>query len=107
WAILEDVDTEELRNSADFLRSSCGNCVIFFVSKKGDKLSTLLAISKHLTKELSAKEMIKDVGAVLGGGGGGREDLAQGGGTKVEAIDMAVERLRKLLYNKVFTEVKQ
>ena len=107
WAILEDVDAEELRNSADLIRNSCGSCVIFLVSKKGDKLSTLIAISKNLTKELSAKEMIKDVGAILGGGGGGREDLAQGGGTKVEAIDMAVERLRKLLYNKVFTEVKQ
>lgn len=105
WAIFEDVDADDLRGSADAIRNSCGNCVIFLVSKKGDKLSTLLALSKNLTKKLSAKEMIKDIGALLGGGGGGREDLAQGGGTKVEAISKAVERLKELIYNSTFAEV--
>ncbi|SNZ16383.1 alanine--tRNA ligase [Hydrogenobacter hydrogenophilus] len=105
WAIFEDVDVDDLRGSADAIRNSCGNCVIFLVSKKGDKLSTLLALSKNLTKKLSAKEMIKDIGALLGGGGGGREDLAQGGGTKVEAISKAVDRLKELIYNSTFAEV--
>jgi len=36
----------------------------------------------------------KEIGKEIGGGGGGRPDMAQGGGTKVDGVERAVERLR-------------
>ena len=105
WGFFEDIDTEDLRSTADRIRSSSENCVVFFITKKGERLSTLLALSKNLVPKLSAKEMIKEVGKVLGGGGGGREDLAQGGGTNLQAVGKAIERLKDLIYTNKFTEV--
>ncbi|MCS7285152.1 MAG: DHHA1 domain-containing protein, partial [Hydrogenobacter thermophilus] len=105
WGFFEDIDTEDLRSTADRIRSSSENCVVFFITKKGERLSTLLALSKNLVPKLSAKEMIKEVGKVLGGGGGGREDLAQGGGTNLQAVGKAIERLKDLIYISRFTEV--
>ncbi|WP_340696045.1 alanine--tRNA ligase [Hydrogenobacter thermophilus] len=107
WGVFEDTNAEDLRAMADIIRNSCQNCVVFFVSKREGKISTLLAISKSLTSKFSAKEMIKEVGMVIGGGGGGRDDLAQGGGTNTQAIDKAVERLKELIYINRFTEVKE
>lgn len=107
WGVFEDTNVEDLRATADIIRNSCQNCVVFFVSKRESKISTLLAISKNLTSKFSAKEMIKEVGKVIGGGGGGRDDLAQGGGTNTQAIDKAVERLKELVYINKFTEVKE
>ncbi|MEZ0361821.1 MAG: alanine--tRNA ligase [Hydrogenobacter sp.] len=107
WGVFEDTNAEDLRVMADIIRNSCQNCVVFFVSKREGKISTLLAISKSLTSKFSAKEMIKEVGMVIGGGGGGRDDLAQGGGTNTQAIDKAVERLKELIYINRFTEVKE
>ncbi len=105
WGVFEDVDADSLRVMADNIRSSCNNCVVFFVSKRAEKLSTLLALSKPLKDKLSAREIIKEVGALLGGSGGGRDDLAQGGGTKPEAIGNAIEKIREIIYINTLTEV--
>ncbi|MFN3813385.1 MAG: alanine--tRNA ligase [Aquificaceae bacterium] len=105
WGMFEDVDTDSLRIMADSIRSSCNNCIVFFASKRDRKLSTLLAVSSSLKDKFPAKGIIKELGALLGGSGGGRDDLAQGGGTKPEALRNAVEKLREIIYINTFTEV--
>ena len=59
----------------------------------------MLAITKEIADKdkLNACKLIKEIGKELGGGGGGRPDMAQGGGTRVERVEKAVERLRKLI----------
>ena len=58
-----------------------------------------MAITKEIAdkEKLNAGKLIKEIGKEIGGGGGGRPDMAQGGGTKVEGIERAVERLRTVL----------
>ncbi len=94
---LEGVEADLLRELADQYRQGRTKTVIFLASKREGKLSTLVALSKDLVGKLSAKELIKEVGKVLGGGGGGREDLAQGGGTKPESFEKALELLKEKL----------
>ena len=97
WGILEEVSQNELRNLADSLRQKTGRDVVFLISLQGDKLSTVLALSKGLESRIKANELIKEVGKVLGGGGGGRPDMAQGGGSDVKGVDKAVKILREKL----------
>ncbi|WP_448587678.1 alanine--tRNA ligase [Thermocrinis sp.] len=97
YGMLEGLDGGILREISDQLRQNKRKVVVFLVSRREDKLSTILALSKDLTGTFSAKELIKEVGKVLGGGGGGREDLAQGGGTKPENFEKAVQTLREKL----------
>ena len=54
----------------------------------------MIAVEKTLTSKFSAVEMVNEVSAILGGkGGGGRPDMAQGGGTDVGALEPALADL--------------
>ena len=99
WGTFEGVSMEELRNLADTLRQKHKPAVVYLVNKQGKKLQTVLAITKEIAdkEKLNAGKLIKEIGKEIGGGGGGRPDMAQGGGTKVEGIERAVERLRTVL----------
>ena len=89
----------ELRNLADVLRQKHKPAVVFLVNNQGEKLQTLLAITKEIAdkEKLNAGKLIREIGKELGGGGGGRPDMAQGGGAKIEELQKAVERLRTTL----------
>jgi len=100
WGRFKDVDVDELRNLADVLRQRTGRSVVFLASEKEGKVSTVVAVSKEITDKVKASELIKDVGRAIKGGGGGRPDMAQGGGSYVEgvgeAVKIIVERLKSL-----------
>ncbi len=96
WCEFSDVDIENLRSLADSLRNK-EQSLVFFAIKKDEKLSTLVAVSKDLSKVMQAKELIKEVGKVVGGGGGGQEEMAQGGGTKPQMLQKAVDRIKEII----------
>ncbi len=100
WGTFEGVPMEELRNLADVLRQKHKPAVVFLVNKQGEKLQTVLAITKEIAdkEKLNAGKLIREIGKELGGGGGGRPDMAQGGGTIIEGLQKAVERLKNTIY---------
>ncbi len=97
WGVLEDIPQGSLRNLADILRHKTGNDVVFLVSRKDDKLTTVLAVSKEISDRVRADDLIKIAGREIGGGGGGRPDMAQGGGTKPENVERAVKIIKERL----------
>jgi len=97
WGVFKDLEVGELRNLADMLRNKTGKDVVFLVSEKDHRLSTILALSKGISDRLSANDLIKEVGRALGGGGGGRRDMAQGGGTNRKGVDEALKIIRERL----------
>ncbi|MCD6389395.1 MAG: hypothetical protein J7L69_08280, partial [Desulfobulbaceae bacterium] len=54
-------------------------------------VSLLAIVSKDLTKRVQAGKIIKEVAAMVGGGGGGRPDMAQAGGVMVDKLPAALE----------------
>jgi len=66
---------------ADAIRVKLGSGVVFLISEDGGKVNILAAVTKDLTKRFSAGELIKRVAPIIGGRGGGKEDLAQAGGS--------------------------
>ena len=74
-------DPKELRAMADAIRVKLGSGVVFLISEDGGKVNILAAVTKDLTKRFSAGELIKRVAPIIGGRGGGKEDLAQAGGS--------------------------
>ncbi|EDP76452.1 alanine--tRNA ligase [Hydrogenivirga sp. 128-5-R1-1] len=97
WGKFKGVGAEELRNLADMLRHKTGKDVVFLLSEKDGKLSTVVAVSKETTDRVKANQLIKELGRALKGGGGGREDLAQGGGSNPGGFEEAVKILRNRL----------
>jgi len=52
----------------------------------------VVSVTKDLVERVKANEFIKKIAPLIGGGGGGRPDFAQAGGTKPEKLDQALNR---------------
>ena len=59
----------------------------------GDKISLVAGVTKDLTEKVRAGDVMKEFAGRVGGKGGGRPDMAQGGGTDVSALEPALADL--------------
>jgi alanyl-tRNA synthetase len=96
-ARVDGLDAEGLRSVADTLRDRLGSGVVCIGSVMDGKVSLIAAVTKDLTKRFPAGRIIQEVAQVVGGRGGGRPDLAQGGGAEPDKLDGAL----KLVYDLV------
>lgn len=95
---LDSLSAAELRHTADALKQKLKQSVIILFSSEESKVNVLVALSKDLSESaLDAKEIIQKIVRQFEGSGGGRKDLAQGGGKNPEKIKEVIENLPKLL----------
>ena len=91
---LEANSREELRRISDELRSKAKRAVWLLVCQNGNKAHLLVGLSTDLkNRELDAREILTGIAGFVGGSGGGRKDLAEGGGPDIEAVDRNWEKL--------------
>jgi len=90
---LQDVDPKSLRETVEKLRDKLGNAVVVLAAVADGRVSLVAGVSKELTSKLKAGDMIRELSAKVSGKGGGRPDMAQGGGTDVEALPEALQSL--------------
>ena len=96
-AKLEGFGGKELAEVADVIRNKAGSAVVMLVGLKDGKASLLIALTKDLTDRLKAGDLIREVAPILGGKGGGRPDLAQGGVKDLSNLDSAYAKFRELV----------
>jgi alanyl-tRNA synthetase len=70
---------------------------IFLAGRKDDRVALVAAVPKVLTSRFQADKIVREVATLMGGKGGGRPELAQGGGTGSDRIAEALARARQLL----------
>ncbi|CAM5790276.1 alanine--tRNA ligase [Castellaniella caeni] len=87
---LNGVDPKALRGMMDQLKSKLSNAVILLAAVTDDKISLVAGVSAELTSRVKAGDLVGAVAAQVGGKGGGRPDMAMGGGSDVAALDGAV-----------------
>ena len=87
---LEGADAKSLRDSVDQLKNKLGTAVVMLAAVEGDKVSLVAGVTQDVTDRLKAGELMRHVATQVGGKGGGRPDMAQGGGTDVAALDAAL-----------------
>ena len=87
---VNDVSQANLRLLADEYRSQLGSGVVVLGMKTDGKVSLITAITKDLTSRLNAGKIVKEIAAVVEGGGGGRADLAEAGGKNPEKLAEAL-----------------
>jgi alanyl-tRNA synthetase len=74
--------------------------VILLASVKEEKVSLLAMVAKDLTGRFHAGEILKEVASVIGGTGGGRPEMAQGGGKEVGRLDEALAKAWEFIKTK-------
>ena len=89
-ARLDGLDAEGLRSVVDTLRERMSSGVICLGSSIDGKVTLVASVSKDLTKRFPAGKLVQEVAPMVGGKGGGRPDLAQGGGTDSSRLDEAL-----------------
>nr|WP_296265243.1 alanine--tRNA ligase [uncultured Merdimonas sp.] len=97
-AKVEDVDMNGLRELGDQLKEKLGEGVVVLASAAGGKVSLMaMATEGAVGKGAHAGNLIKAVAGLVGGGGGGRPNMAQAGGKNPEGIDAAIAKVPEVL----------
>ncbi|MBI3149425.1 MAG: alanine--tRNA ligase [Betaproteobacteria bacterium] len=89
-AQLEGADAKTLRETLDQLKNKLKSAAIVLASSEGGKVTLIAGVTQDLTSKVKAGELVGFVAAQVGGKGGGRPDMAQGGGTDVGALPQAL-----------------
>jgi len=88
---VEAADRDALLSTMDQLKNKLGSAVILLAAVDGEVISLVAGVSKDLTSKFKAGDLMKAVSGMVGGKGGGRPDMAQGGGSDVGALPQALE----------------
>ncbi len=89
-ARLDGQDGKALLALVDQLKNKLGHAVILLGSEYEGKVVLVAGVTKDLSSQLKAGDLMKQAAAAVGGKGGGRPDMAQGGGVDVAALDQAL-----------------
>ncbi|KMN19489.1 alanine--tRNA ligase [Pseudomonas weihenstephanensis] len=89
-ARLDGQDGKALLALVDQLKNKLGRAVILLGGVYEDKVVLVAGVTKDLTGQLKAGDLMKQAAAAVGGKGGGRPDMAQGGGVDAAALDAAL-----------------
>jgi alanyl-tRNA synthetase len=89
-AQVEGLDRQQMRALADTLRNKWKSAVIVLASTEAGAVSIVSAVTKDLTGRIQAGKLVGSVAQAVGGKGGGRPDMAEGGGKDPSALPQAL-----------------
>jgi alanyl-tRNA synthetase len=89
-ARVDGMDRQQMRSLADSLRNQWKSAVVVLASAGDDGVAIVAAVTKDLTGKVQAGKLVSAVAAATGGKGGGRPDMAEGGGKDAGALDAAL-----------------
>ena len=89
-ARLDGVEGKDLLVLMDQLKNKLGSAVILLGGVQSERIVLVAGVTKDLTGQFKAGDLMKQATAVVGGKGGGRPDMAQGSGVDLAQIDAAL-----------------
>ena len=101
-AKVDGVDMNKLRELCDSLREKLGDGVIVLASAVNGKVNLIAMVSDGAMKKgAHAGSLIKGIAALVGGGGGGRPNMAQAGGKNPAGIEDALAKAKEVLEGQI------
>jgi alanyl-tRNA synthetase len=94
-AAVEVDDKAVLRTTGDQLRDKLGSGVVVLAGTGGPEVLLIAMVTKDLVGKVQAGKLIGEVAAALGGKGGGKPDMAQGGGKDAAQVPAALAVAKK------------
>lgn len=88
---------KELREVADRIKARLKSGIVVLGASKDQKAMLICTVTKDLTYRISASDIIKSLSAMLGGKGGGRKDMAQGGGPTTEKLTDTLNSVEEVI----------
>jgi alanyl-tRNA synthetase len=89
-AQIDGADVNALRTILDQMKDKLKSAVVLLAASDGEKATLIAGVTQDLTTRFKAGDIIRDLAPLVGGKGGGRADMAQGGGTAPAGIPQAL-----------------
>ena len=100
--VVKGVEIDDLRKTVDSLKKSLGSVAIILGTVENGRATLIASLSNDLVKKgLHAGKIAGDIAKIVGGGGGGRADMAQAGGQLPDKINEAIDLGFKILQKKI------
>jgi alanyl-tRNA synthetase len=96
------VDMNGLRDLGDSLKEKLGDGVVVLLSEQDGKVNMITMVTEGaMAKGAHAGNLIKGIAALVGGGGGGRPNMAQAGGKNPEGVAAALEKVLEVVEGQI------
>jgi alanyl-tRNA synthetase len=96
-AELPGQDAGSLRDAADRMRDRIGSGVVLLATRDSEKVALVVRVTKDLSDKFPAGEFVKRLAPIVGGGGGGRPDMAQAGGRNPEGLPELLDTMETVI----------
>ena len=100
-AQLEGADSKSLRDTVDQLKNKLSPAAIILSAVDGDKITLIAGVTKDITDKIRAGDLVAHVATQVGGKGGGRPDMAQGGGNQADKLADALTSVNDWISSKL------
>jgi len=94
-------DQSTLRQTLDYLKSQFASYAVVLAAVQNGKVQLVAGVSKDCMTYFNAIELLNMVASSIDGKGGGRPDLAQGGGNSLKKLASALERVSRWVEKKL------
>ncbi|MEE8386627.1 MAG: DHHA1 domain-containing protein, partial [Dehalococcoidia bacterium] len=99
---LGEAAVEQLRAACDSLRARAGSAAVFLAAEHSGKVLLLAAMTADVAaRGIKAGDLVRAIAPIVGGKGGGKPDIAQGGGSETAKIPDAVREAGEWLSGKL------
>ncbi|MCB1025637.1 MAG: alanine--tRNA ligase, partial [Acidobacteria bacterium] len=88
---VDDLDKGGMRHLSDTLMAKVKSGVVIIGNRNDGKVSIIVRVSDDLTDKIKAGNIIREIAPIVGGRGGGKPDMAEGGGTEPEKLSEAMD----------------
>jgi alanyl-tRNA synthetase len=100
-AQVESLDRQQMRSLADTLRNKLKSAVVVLSSAEDGAVAIVAAVTPDLTKKIQAGNLVRTLAQAVGGKGGGRPDMAEGGGKDPSALPHALDTIAAEIESKL------
>jgi alanyl-tRNA synthetase len=94
---VEGLDAGGLRNLVDELKAKVGSGVVVLGMRAGGKAQLVVGVTSDVTDRVGAGDVVRALAPIVGGGGGGRPEMAQAGGPDASKVSDALQKAPKLI----------
>jgi alanyl-tRNA synthetase len=95
--IFDVENPKDLRDIADRCMEKLKSGVVVLGAKTSDKVFLVVKVSKNHISTIKAGDLVKQAASIVGGSGGGREDFAQAGGSDIQNLGAAIQKIKSLI----------
>lgn len=99
--IVENLDSNGVRQLSDTLLARLKSGVVIIGRREEEKAGIIVRVSADLTGKVKAGEVIREIAPIVGGRGGGKPDMAEGGGSMPEKLSDAIDASYEVIENMV------